>query len=130
MTRSSQSKAYVNLIRALQHILILVRERSIDCQKKGKENTQRVVIGKMENYAIKSLKLPLFDGTSAKFQILWVRFKAFASVSGFWKVLGSDIKTVMPPTELTVIDENDAGALHSRKPTSVTKLHSRSLRWC
>jgi hypothetical protein len=52
----------------------------------------------MENATIKSLKLPLFDGTAAKFQIWWVRFKAFTSCSGFSKALGDSIETAMPAT--------------------------------
>jgi hypothetical protein len=62
----------------------------------------------MENSTIKSLKLPLIDDTAAKFQIWWVRFKAFASCSGFSKALGDSIETAMPTTELTTITVNDA----------------------
>jgi hypothetical protein len=65
----------------------------------------------MEKSMTKSLKLPLFDGTAANFQIWWVRFKAFASCSGFSKALGDIIETVMPATELTAIAVDDAGAL-------------------
>jgi hypothetical protein len=65
----------------------------------------------MKNSTIKSLKLPLFDGTAAKSQIWWVRFKVFASCSGFSKALGDIIETAMPATELTAIAVDDAGAL-------------------
>jgi uncharacterized membrane protein YjjP (DUF1212 family) len=68
----------------------------------------------MENSTIKSLKLPLFDGTAAKFQIWWVRFKAFASCSGFSKALGDTMETAMPATELSAIAVTDDGALNKK----------------
>jgi hypothetical protein len=68
----------------------------------------------MENSTVKSLKLPLFDGTTAKFQIWWVRFKAFTSCSGFSKALEDSIEPAMPATELTAIAVDDAGALVKR----------------
>jgi hypothetical protein len=67
------------------------------------------VIEEMENATIKSLKLQLFDGTAAEFQIWWVRFKAFASCSGFSKALGDTMETAMPATELSVIAVTDGG---------------------
>jgi hypothetical protein len=67
------------------------------------------VFEEMENSTIKSLKLPLFDGTAAKFQIWWVRFKAFASCSGFSKALGDTMETAMPAIAVT-----DDGVLNKK----------------
>jgi uncharacterized membrane protein YjjP (DUF1212 family) len=76
------------------------------------------VIEEMENSTIKSLKLALFDGTAAKFQIWWVRFKAFASCSGFTKALGGTMETAMPASEAATIAVTDDGALNKKAKES------------
>jgi hypothetical protein len=72
------------------------------------------VIEQMENSTIKLLKLPLFDGTAAKFQIWWVRFKAFASCSRFSKALGDTMEMAMPVTEAATIAVTDDSALNKK----------------
>ena len=66
----------------------------------------------MESAGIKSLRLPLFDGKHAKFQVWWTRLEAYAGVFGFLVALQPGGEADMPSTEATVIDETtDPGML-------------------
>ena len=37
--------------------------------------------------SVKTIQVPLFDGTSKSFSLFWTKFKAFAGMKGFQKVL-------------------------------------------
>jgi hypothetical protein len=59
----------------------------------------------MESSSEKSVRLPTFDGSHAKFQIWWTRFKAYAMVYKFVEALKESAETDLPGTEDTRIDE-------------------------
>ena len=52
-----------------------------------------------------SVKLPIFDGTEKKFQMWWIRFKAYATVHKFRQALDVGGETYMPLSEDEAIDE-------------------------
>ena len=58
----------------------------------------------MDNSAARLLKLPVFDGKHAKFQIWWTRFKAYAVVFGYAGAVKIGGEADMPPTEATFLD--------------------------
>lgn len=58
----------------------------------------------MDNTAVKSLKLPSFDGEHKSFQVWWTRFMAYAGVFGFAKALREGGESIMPRTDETAID--------------------------
>jgi hypothetical protein len=70
----------------------------------------------MEGSMMKSVKMPLYDGTHDKFQIWWTRFLAYAGVLGFALALGKKMETDMPTRDgATTIDEiTDAGKLQAK----------------
>ena len=47
----------------------------------------------------KSVRLPTFDGTEGKFQIFWMRFKAYAKVYKFASALTIGGETDLPSTD-------------------------------
>ena len=59
----------------------------------------------MENAAVKSIRLPMFDGKPEKFQVWWTRFRAYAGVFGFIKALKKGGETALPPTEDALLDD-------------------------
>jgi hypothetical protein len=62
----------------------------------------------------KSVRLPTFDGTVEKFQIFWMRFKAYAKVYKFSQALKTGGETDLPRTNSTSIDlGTDAGKLQA-----------------
>lgn len=66
----------------------------------------------MDSAAVKSLRLPTFDGTAEKFQIWWTRFWAYASVFAFAAALATGGEATLPAREDAVIDEaTPAGVL-------------------
>jgi hypothetical protein len=62
----------------------------------------------------KSVRLPTFDCTVEKFQIFWMRFKAYAKVYKFSQALKIGGETDLPRTDSTSIDlGTDAGKLQA-----------------
>ena len=53
----------------------------------------------------KSVRLPTFDGTEEKFQIFWMRFKAYAKVYKFAQALRIGGESDLPTTDASIIDE-------------------------
>ena len=53
----------------------------------------------------RKLELPTFDGTPAKFQMWWTRFKAYAAVMGFLPAIQIVKEVNMPTDESEEIDE-------------------------
>ena len=58
----------------------------------------------MESTAVKSLKLPTFDGKKEKFQTWWTRLTARASVFGFREALTLGGENDMPERDSAVLD--------------------------
>ena len=57
-----------------------------------------------ESVAIRSVRMPVFDGTHATFQVWWMRFTAFAIVHRFKAAISPNgSKEDLPTTEATVI---------------------------
>jgi hypothetical protein len=52
----------------------------------------------------KSVRLPTFDSTVEKFQIFWMRFKAYAKLYKFLQALTIGGETHLPATDATTID--------------------------
>ena len=64
-----------------------------------------------ESVAIHSVRMPMFDGTHATFQVWWMRFTAFAIVHCFKAAISPDsAKEDLPVTEATVIPAGTDGA--------------------
>jgi hypothetical protein len=58
--------------------------------------------------------LPTFDGTEEKFQIFWMRFKAYAKVYKFASALKIGGETYMPRRDATTVDiTTDVGKLQA-----------------
>jgi hypothetical protein len=58
----------------------------------------------------KSVRLPTFDGSIEKFQIFWMRFKAYAKVYKFAQTLKIGGESDLPSTDAAAIDQtSDAG---------------------
>ena len=55
----------------------------------------------------KSVKLPLFDGDEEKFQIYWLRMKAYASVMKYSQALKETRDPNMPDKDDQVLDSSD-----------------------
>ena len=64
-----------------------------------------------ESVAIRSLRMPVFDGTHATFQVWWMRFTAFAIVHRFKAAISPEgAENDLPATEATVIPVGTDGA--------------------
>eukprot|EP00957_Ditylum_brightwellii_P198539 15131465-Ditylum_brightwellii.AAC.1 len=60
--------------------------------------------------AMKSLKLPTFDGKHKNFQIWWMWFRMYGTVYGFAQSIQQDADPDLPATENATIGNNDTGA--------------------
>ncbi len=52
------------------------------------------------------VRLSAFDGDHKKFQIWWMRFKAYATVNKFSEAIGTTGEDDLPASEQAVIDES------------------------
>jgi hypothetical protein len=74
----------------------------------------------MESSAVKSLKLPTFDGKKDKFQTWWTKFTAHASVFGFREALIIGGESDMPVRDTAALDpasEADKPKIAAKKRT-------------
>jgi hypothetical protein len=66
----------------------------------------------LEEMYTKSVRLPTFDGTVEKFQIFWMRFKAYAKVYKLLSALKIGGEADLPRTDAATLDiTTDAGKL-------------------
>ena len=64
-----------------------------------------------ESVAIRSVRMPVFDGTHATFQVWWMRFTGFAIVHQFKAAISPEgAEEDLPATEATVIPAGTDGA--------------------
>ena len=64
-----------------------------------------------ESVVIRSVRMPVFDGTHATFQVWWVQFTAFAIVHRFKAAISPEgAEEDLPGTEATAIPAGTDGA--------------------
>ena len=54
---------------------------------------------------VKTIQVPLFDGTPKSFSLFWTKFKAFAGMKGFQKALKESAEADLPTSEEAEVEE-------------------------
>ncbi|KAL7577788.1 hypothetical protein ACA910_010544 [Epithemia clementina (nom. ined.)] len=82
-----------------------------------------------DNVAVKLVKMPVFDGTHATFQVWWLRFMAYATVHQFAEALDPKAaETDLPATEATAIPANASGK-PAQAARDAMRLHLQTSLW-
>ena len=54
---------------------------------------------------VKTIQVPLFDGTPKSFSLFWTKFKAFAGMKGFQKALKESAEVDFPTSKELEVEE-------------------------
>ena len=72
---------------------------------------------------VKTIQVPLFDGTPKSFSLFWTKFKAFAGMKGFQKALKESAKADLPTSEEVEVEEgSNADKARNRNLDAMTYL--------
>ena len=73
--------------------------------------------------SVKSIQIPLFDGTPKSFSLFWTKFKAFAGMKGFQKALKETAEADLPESEEAEVAEgSNADKARTRNLDAMTYL--------